>query len=453
MNFVYEWSHRQALIAEGSQVISKPNFPDETDAEDSTEDYLWEDFQSACDCIESNCVHEKMAEKDLEALEKKLYEQERADVLNGNDPFQFDEINEMEETMPKEKAEIKIGFLMVGHTHEDVDQLFSRISKRLSKNNACTVDELSSQIKESYNPEVNVISLRHLFNITPWLEPLFNDFSGHSDPHQFKLEKGANGEVNFSYKKWSTRKVWKTGEDGYFPILKSDVDLSKLKPPGTVQVSLEKVGIQKLSTDISKYKLRFSSQTQNWWRSYIEDLTQRQAHSDQYRGEWLLDTLVRSNQDIQQSIPITLLTAEEQKELEDLERMYNKERTEKEVKLKGKRKIGGRKRKFPINAGTATKPRLGKRKNTCNNKGKPKNAKRKKTCMKRSMSWDPVSNPEGPGPVVAAVKGSVSLASRSISVSVSGIVEQDEKTKICVNDEMPSNGNSFMTHTLSTLHM
>ena len=32
--------------------------------------------------------------------------------------------------------QIKISFLMVGHTHEDIDQMFSCISRRLSKNNA-----------------------------------------------------------------------------------------------------------------------------------------------------------------------------------------------------------------------------------------------------------------------------------------------------------------------------
>ncbi|KXJ14727.1 hypothetical protein AC249_AIPGENE5033 [Exaiptasia diaphana] len=89
-------------------------------------------------------------------------------------------------------------------------------------------------------------------------------------------------------------------------------------------------------------------------------------------------------------------------------------------------------------------------------KGDPKEHAKRYVATMRSWSnatLISVSNPEGPGPVVAAVKGSVSLASRSVSFSVSGIIEQDEKTKICVNDEMPSNGNSFMTHTLSTLHM
>ena len=35
--------------------------------------------------------------------------------------------------------QIELGFLMVGHTHEDVDQRFSRLSQYLSKNSASTI--------------------------------------------------------------------------------------------------------------------------------------------------------------------------------------------------------------------------------------------------------------------------------------------------------------------------
>ena len=35
--------------------------------------------------------------------------------------------------------QIKIGFLPVGHTHEDIDQLFSRVSRLLKHRNALTI--------------------------------------------------------------------------------------------------------------------------------------------------------------------------------------------------------------------------------------------------------------------------------------------------------------------------
>jgi len=38
--------------------------------------------------------------------------------------------------------QIEIGFLMVGHTHEDVDQRFSRLSQYLMKHSATTMEGL-----------------------------------------------------------------------------------------------------------------------------------------------------------------------------------------------------------------------------------------------------------------------------------------------------------------------
>ena len=36
--------------------------------------------------------------------------------------------------------QVKINFLMVGHTHEDIDQFFSKIRDFLLKHNVCTLD-------------------------------------------------------------------------------------------------------------------------------------------------------------------------------------------------------------------------------------------------------------------------------------------------------------------------
>ncbi|KAL3679359.1 hypothetical protein R1sor_022315 [Riccia sorocarpa] len=47
---------------------------------------------------------------------------------------------------------IKVGFLMVGHTHDHVDQIFSRFSVALRKRQAFTMPELRMVIQESYSP-------------------------------------------------------------------------------------------------------------------------------------------------------------------------------------------------------------------------------------------------------------------------------------------------------------
>lgn len=62
--------------------------------------------------------------------------------------------------------EIYISFLMVGHTHEDVDQVFSRIAVKLKRRNASTLPDLQNVIKEAYNPMPECQELKVLFDFS-----------------------------------------------------------------------------------------------------------------------------------------------------------------------------------------------------------------------------------------------------------------------------------------------
>ena len=44
---------------------------------------------------------------------------------------------------------IKVSFLMVGHTHEDVDQMFSRYSTHLGRSDSFTMDSLMDAFENS----------------------------------------------------------------------------------------------------------------------------------------------------------------------------------------------------------------------------------------------------------------------------------------------------------------
>jgi len=77
---------------------------------------------------------------------------------------------------------------MVGHTHEDVDQMFSCISRRLGKINALTLLQLIKEIGESYSPKIHVSLINFMFDVKAWMEQCTEaDLTGHVSQHQFKV--------------------------------------------------------------------------------------------------------------------------------------------------------------------------------------------------------------------------------------------------------------------------
>ena len=86
-----------------------------------------------------------------------------------------------------------MSFLPVGHTHEDIDQFFSRIATYLGVHNAISRLELADAIYNAYKtcrgrrPRV-----RHwdsVANISDWIDPYLNNFDGISKWRQFRFYK------------------------------------------------------------------------------------------------------------------------------------------------------------------------------------------------------------------------------------------------------------------------
>ena len=49
---------------------------------------------------------------------------------------------------------VKVGFLLVGHTHDHIDQMFSRFSVTLKRKNVGSLPSLIECIKKKYIPEI-----------------------------------------------------------------------------------------------------------------------------------------------------------------------------------------------------------------------------------------------------------------------------------------------------------
>ena len=100
-------------------------------------------------------------------------------------------------------SKILIAYLPPGHTHEDIDQLFSRIAEHLRRNDALTRTELERVLRESlrYNKKpIKVVPLQTAANISGW----FNSMDANERPkkpdgcmqyRQFRIKKDKDGIV------------------------------------------------------------------------------------------------------------------------------------------------------------------------------------------------------------------------------------------------------------------
>lgn len=68
---------------------------------------------------------------------------------------------------------LELCFLPVGHTHERVDQVFSRVSHSLGKTMAYTVDHFLTIVEEAFTPKPNVEALVGTLDFSKWLTPYF----------------------------------------------------------------------------------------------------------------------------------------------------------------------------------------------------------------------------------------------------------------------------------------
>jgi hypothetical protein len=76
------------------------------------------------------------------------------------------------------------------HTHERVDQLFSRFSVALNAKEARTIPEMLRVLKHAFDPKPQFYPLFKVLDFTEWITPhVFNKVSGHAESHQFVIER------------------------------------------------------------------------------------------------------------------------------------------------------------------------------------------------------------------------------------------------------------------------
>jgi hypothetical protein len=109
---------------------------------------------------------------------------------------------------------IVVSFLPVGHTHEDIDQVFSRFAVALRQVNVWNRQELAELLADAYhylNMPTTMDHIEACANISEWAELLVpeSQWAGISQYHQFRVwRKGHGVAVNCRLWCGSTQEAW-----------------------------------------------------------------------------------------------------------------------------------------------------------------------------------------------------------------------------------------------------
>ncbi|XP_078346095.1 uncharacterized protein LOC144631526 isoform X2 [Oculina patagonica] len=190
--------------------------------------------------------------------------------------------------------EVRLSFLMVGHTHEDVDQFFSRISRRLHKKDSMTLPALVRNIHKAHTPAPDVHVLKYVFDIKAWLEPYLNSVKRHVYPHAYKFFK-RDGQVTMRYKKWANDKTWLPDGPSLHMLNGKPRGIPVLVRPETKKL----MDIKDLQESVKKCS-RLTNEDQMWWSSFVNKEKAFRAKwatasadmlAKEKRSEWQLDKL------------------------------------------------------------------------------------------------------------------------------------------------------------------
>ena len=91
-------------------------------------------------------------------------------------------------------------FLMVGHTHCNVDQLFSIYAKVLKRQSWNGTDELINLITQSYRGHKPLI-VQHVkkYDWKSWMEPHLCNLAGHQKVYYMEFKRNPDGRIGFMY--------------------------------------------------------------------------------------------------------------------------------------------------------------------------------------------------------------------------------------------------------------
>ena len=184
--------------------------------------------------------------------------------------------------------EVYVNFMIVGHTHDDIDALFGRWSMLLKKENFPTIPALM----KSFMDVESIPTIPHLIEEVPdfksFIEGAIVDkeevLVGHTKPQQVKFYLDGTGCPRMKYKLFCTDVEW-LGEGGAgIKIWKEDAEGHSLWPRGEPMPVPQRTmrGVEDIERGIfgfvkywedlcnvdvtGEYRRRYEHLVQYWWR-------------------------------------------------------------------------------------------------------------------------------------------------------------------------------------------
>ena len=228
--------------------------------------------------------------------------------------------------------EVRLSFLIVGHTHEDIDQRFSIISSVLKRQDIDSMKEMLALIERgaSYTEAFTSASLmEHIWDwkgyITAHLHSGSDAWKGIRQPHHFRFFV-ENGETRIQYKMFSRDLLW-VPEGGY-KVFRS-VPLVRTKPVFAPVLDADVREVQALDEFIKLKERQIARHTQvernraaitktEWLKNYLTEFPQR-LHVATTNDPFWPDEYIENTSDVQQpEEPGTASNFAEEQEIKDM---------------------------------------------------------------------------------------------------------------------------------------
>jgi hypothetical protein len=134
---------------------------------------------------------------------------------------------------------IVLSFLPVGHTHEDIDQVFSRLSVYLSSHDALNMEQLHEAVRGAYQTKEGSRAKCSFWdrcaNFSEWIGPYLNLFTGITQFRQFRFYKVDDVVRVQAREHTSQQQEWAgiRGQDAWTPVFRTPPPMEMEEVPPT----------------------------------------------------------------------------------------------------------------------------------------------------------------------------------------------------------------------------